>query len=294
MHTDTFFRYLKYEKRISDHTLVAYKNDIKQYQAFLIKDFETENIDDVSHTLIRSWIVSLMEQGLNPRSVNRKITTLKTYYKFLMREGVIVKNPMLKIQSPKTAKRLPEFIEESGLDKLFDQEDFTDDFEGLRDRLIILLLYSTGIRLSELVGLKEMDVDMNSKTIKVLGKRNKQRIVPVDQELLELLSNYQNKAKEIKNTESNNYLFLLINGKQIYPKLVYQVVTQNLAKITTAKKKSPHILRHSFATHLLNNGADLNAIKELLGHSSLAATQVYTHNSIEKLKNIYKQAHPRG
>jgi integrase/recombinase XerC len=290
MLTDPFFQYLQFEKRISAHTLTAYKSDLLQFQTYLQTEYSLSNDFNVSHTLIRSWIVSLMEQGLNPRSVNRKITTLKTFYKFLMREGLQDKNPMLKIQSPKTAKRLPVFVEEENINHFFDDQEPSSDFESTRDQLILLLLYATGIRLAELVGLRLSDFDIPSKTIKVLGKRNKQRIIPIGAEIIAAHEQYVQSSNLI---QFKNF-FKLINGKAIYPKMVYRLVNENLSKITTLSKKSPHVLRHTFATHLLNNGADLNAIKELLGHSSLAATQVYTHNSIEKLKNIYKQSHPRG
>lgn len=294
MLTDPFFQYLQFEKRIAKHTLTAYKSDIAQFQDYLKSEYAIEDQLDVSHTIIRSWVVSLMEKGLNPRSVNRKITTLKTLYKFLMREGLQTKNPMLKIQSPKTAKRLPVFVEEENINQLFDQQEPSSDFELNRDQLILLLLYSTGIRLAELVGLKVTDIDINQKTIKVLGKRNKQRIIPIGAEIIDTYQAYLANLSSQEFEHQSSQLFRLKNGKAIYPKMVYRLVNDNLASITTLDKKSPHVLRHTFATHLLNNGADLNAIKELLGHSSLAATQVYTHNSIEKLKNIYKQSHPRG
>ncbi len=294
MLTDPFFQYLQFEKRIAKHTLTAYKSDIAQFQDYLKSEYAIEDQLDVSHTIIRSWVVSLMEKGLNPRSVNRKITTLKTLYKFLMREGLQTKNPMLKIQSPKTAKRLPVFVEEENINQLFDQQESSSDFELNRDQLILLLLYSTGIRLAELVGLKVTDIDINQKTIKVLGKRNKQRIIPIGAEIIDTYQAYLANLSSQEFENQSSQLFRLKNGKAIYPKMVYRLVNDNLASITTLDKKSPHVLRHTFATHLLNNGADLNAIKELLGHSSLAATQVYTHNSIEKLKNIYKQSHPRG
>ena len=294
MLTDPFFQYLQFEKRISAHTLTAYKSDLLQFQNYLQSEYSLTNDFHVSHTIIRSWIVSLMEKGLNPRSVNRKITTLKTFYKFLMREGLQDKNPMLKIQSPKTAKRLPVFVEEENINHLFDDQEPSSDFETTRDQLILLLLYSTGIRLAELVGLKLSDFDIPAKTIKVLGKRNKQRIIPIGEEIIAAQEQYMQSCKLIEFENQSEHLFKLINGKAIYPKMVYRLVNDNLSKITTLTKKSPHVLRHTFATHLLNNGADLNAIKELLGHSSLAATQVYTHNSIEKLKSIYKQSHPRG
>ncbi|MES2397378.1 MAG: tyrosine-type recombinase/integrase [Bacteroidota bacterium] len=287
---DGFLEFIQYEKRASKHTLVAYSNDIKQFVTYLSTTYEITKIAEVNHTIIRSWIVSLMEQKISPRSVNRKITTLKTFYKFLLRQSIVTENPMLKILSPKTSKRLPVFIEKEKMDTLLDDTVFGDDFEGQRNKLIIELFYATGIRLSELINLKQSNVDMYLCQIKVLGKRNKERIVPFNAILKEQIQQYIT-AKANLNDE-----FLLINknGKQLYEKFVYRIVNTYLSQITTVNKKSPHVLRHTFATHMLNNGADLNAIKELLGHANLSATQVYTHNTVEKLKNIHKQAHPKG
>ena len=242
--------------------------------------------------MIRSWLVQMMENKISARSVNRKLTTLKTFYRFLIREGILEENPMRKIISPKTARRLPVFVEKEKMDILLDQVEFTEGFPGVRDRLILEMFYSTGMRLSELVNLKVFDVDFHKDTIKVLGKRNKERLIPFSKKLEGLIGNYI-RCKEEQFGQTAD-LFLTNNGKKIYPKMVYLIVRRYLGKVTTLAKKSPHILRHTFATHLLNNGAELNAVKELLGHSNLSATQIYTHNTIEKLKTIYKQAHPKA
>lgn len=287
---DKFLEFIQYEKRSSSHTLVAYSTDLKQFINYLTATYEISDIFEVNHTVIRSWIVSLMEQKITPRSVNRKITTLKTFYKFLLRQGIVTQNPMLKILSPKTSKRLPVFVEKEKMDVLLDNTAFGDDFEGQRNKLTIELFYATGIRLSELINLKQANVDLFQCQIKVLGKRNKERIVPFNNQIKEQIQNYIT-AKAGLNDE---FLFINKNGKQLYEKFVYRIVNTYLSQITTVNKKSPHVLRHTFATHMLNNGADLNAIKELLGHSNLSATQVYTHNTVEKLKNIHKQAHPKA
>ncbi len=287
---DNFIQYLQFEKRLSGHTLVAYTNDLTQFFKFLDTTYEIKNISEVNHTAIRSWIVSLMEQKITPRSVNRKITTLKTFYKFLLRQGVVVESPMLKILSPKTSKRLPVFVEKEKMDELIDNSGFGDDFEGRRNKLIIELFYATGIRLSELINLKTSDVNLHSGQLKVLGKRNKERIVPFSNELKRSIEDYL----EIKIDSDVVEFFVSNSGKKLYEKFVYRLVNNYLSMVTTADKKSPHVLRHTFATHMLNNGADLNAIKELLGHANLSATQVYTHNTVEKLKNIHKQAHPKA
>lgn len=287
---DGFLEFIRFEKRFSNHTLVAYSSDLEQFLNYLTITYEIKNSSEVNHTIIRSWIVSLMEQKISPRSVNRKITTLKTFYKYLLRQNIVVENPMLKILSPKTSKRLPAFIEKEKMDTLLDDTAFGDDFEGQRNKLIIELFYATGIRLSELINLKQANVDLFLCQIKVLGKRSKERIVPFNSLLKAQIKNYLN----IKGDLSDEFLFVNKNGKQLYEKFVYRLVNTYLSQITTSDKKSPHVLRHTFATHMLNNGADLNAIKELLGHANLSATQIYTHNTVEKLKNIHKQAHPKG
>lgn len=293
MLNQSFFRYLEFEKRFSKHTIDAYQNDLEQYSVYIFNQFELDDLDHVSHTFIRSWIVSMMDAGMKSKSINRKISSLKTYYKFLQREGHIKQSPMQKIISPKTPKRLPQFVEQNQMDVLLDEVDFEESFAGYRDRLILEMFYATGIRVSELVGLKTMNVDTSRMFIKVLGKRNKERIIPISEDLLATIHSYV-RYKEEGRMVNTEYFFVRENGEAMYSKMVYRIVNTELSKVTSIQKKSPHVLRHTFATHMLNNGAELNAIKEILGHSSLAATQVYTHNSIEKLKSIYKQAHPKG
>lgn len=294
-----FVNYLSYEKHFSKHTIIAYNNDILQFTNYLKTNFEIDEIKLVNHQMVRSWLVSLINEKMSTRSVARKLTTLKTFYRFLLKEKIVDHNPLAKVQAQKIHKRLPVFVEEANITQLLDQKGneknesfFENDFEGFRDKLIINILYSTGIRLSELIGLKTSDTDLYSNQIKVLGKRNKERIIPITKELANQLEKYL----EIKNTQgfNNEYLLVTLKGEKLYPKKVYTIVKEHLSDVTSIEKRSPHVLRHTFATHLLNKGADLNAIKELLGHASLAATQVYTHNSIERLKNIYKNKHPRA
>jgi len=285
-----FIDFIQFEKRVSNNTLLAYSNDLLQFVNYLDTVYEIKSITEVGHTIIRSWIVSLVEQKISSRSINRKITTLKSFYKFLIRQNIILEDPMLKILSPKVPKRLPSFIEKDKMDTLLDDTFFGDDFEGIRNKLIIEVFYATGIRLSELINLKQSNVDLYLCQIKVLGKRNKERIIPFNNLLKEQLQQYIILKADVK----NEFFFINKNGKKLYEKFIYRLVKTYLSQITSAKKKSPHVLRHSFATHMLNNGADLNAIKELLGHTSLAATQIYTHNTVEKLKSIHKQAHPKG
>ncbi|HTN19076.1 MAG TPA: tyrosine-type recombinase/integrase [Pelobium sp.] len=287
-----FLKYLQYEKRYSKHTLIAYEKDILQYQTFL------EEIDKTfltaTHKDIRLWMIALMDQQIEPRSVNRKISSIRSFYKFFLKEGIISENPVLKVQSPKIAKKLPVFISDQKMDVLLDSNEFPDTFEGIRDKLIIELLFATGIRLNELLTLKQRDFLPAEKTIKVLGKRNKERIIPLNISVLNYLEIYL-EAKRAQGFEDiNEVLIVTTKGLPAYPKLIYRTVTKYLGLISTQTKKSPHILRHSFATSLLNKGADINAIKDLLGHANLAATQIYTHNSIERLKSIYKQAHPKA
>ena len=292
MFLERFLKYLQFEKRYSSHTLIAYKTDLLSFSKFLeLIDLE---IQFANHQIIRSWMVSLMDQSIDPRSINRKISTLRSFYKFLLREKVVKENPVLKIQTPKTSKRLPNFISDDKLSDLLDNQVFENDFFGLRDKLVLELLFGTGIRLSELLGIKEKDVYLEEKTLKVLGKRNKERIVPINHSLVELLKQYFNDKKVQLFLNDSEVLIVTNTGSPAYPKLIYRIVNKYLSLISTQEKKSPHVLRHSFATSLLNNGADINAIKDLLGHASLAATQVYTHNSIERLKFIYKQAHPKA
>ena len=293
LNPELFLNHLKYEKRYSTNTLTAYENDLDQFILFgkkLVEDFCVEEVD---YHLIRQWIVSLMDNGISAKSVNRKISTLKTFFKFLLREGLIEKNPTDKIAIPKMGKKLPVFVQETEINRLLDGKFFTEDFEGRRDKAVVSLFYGTGIRLSELVGIRFADLNLNEKMVKVNGKRDKERLVPFPLEIASVLSDYICLRNELF-PEAENFLFLTGNGEPVYNKLIYRIVKKELSLVTTVEKKSPHILRHSYATHLLNRGADLNAIKELLGHANLAATQIYTHTTFEQLKKVYKQAHPRA
>jgi integrase/recombinase XerC len=291
---DTFLHYLQYEKRYSKHTIVSYSTDLTQFTKYLSEVYEITDLTTVSHQMVRSWIVTLMDEGLDAKSINRKIACLKSFYKFLHKNGEISKNPMLKVISPKTKKRLPVFVEEQQMNLLLDEFEFADDFYGKRDRLILELLYGTGMRLSELIGLTHQSVDNHNNTIKVLGKGNKERIIPIGKKLIDYINNFISEKKNNFECNITEKLIVTNKGEECYPAFVHRTVKRYLSYITTLEKKSPHVLRHTYATHLLNNGADLNSIKELLGHSSLAATQVYTHNSIEKLKKIFEQAHPKA
>ena len=289
MHQEKFVNYLSSEKRFSEHTIVAYSTDLSQFIQFLSANFQIKDeVSEINFQIVRSWIASLLEEGVSPRSVNRKISTLKTYFRYLIREQVILESPMLKVVAPKSKKRLPVFIDEYQIESLLNEVKFDDGFVGERDKLIIELFYVTGIRLSELINIKVSDVDYNNNLIKVLGKRNKERLIPLSVNIINNIKLFT------KKNDVNNYLFTNLDGTKVYAKLVYRIVKKYIGKISSINKKSPHILRHTFATHMLNNGADINAIKELLGHANLSATQVYTHNTIEKLKSVYKQAHPRA
>ena len=287
MHKEKFLHYLKHEKRYSVHTLLSYSTDLKQFTNFLSSEFSVRSIRKVNFQLVRSWIAKLLNENISARSVNRKITTLKTYFRFLIREDIINQSPMQKIISPKTSKRLPVFVEQVKMEQLLNEIDFGVGFLAQRDRLILELFYFTGIRLSELINLKNKDINYSDSTILVLGKRKKERLIPLTSDIL-------SKIKKLNSSNKSKYLFTTDKGKQISTKQVYRLVNKYLSMVTTLGKKSPHILRHTFATHMLNNGADINAIKELLGHANLSATQIYTHNTIEKLKTVYKQAHPRA
>ncbi len=290
---ESFLKYLRFEKRCSDHTIVAYKKDLDQFEEFLFKTVGDFNVLEVDGKMIRGWVVQLMQEGMTPKTVNRKITSLKSFYKHLLRQELIQNSPMTAVISPKIPKKLPSFVDEESLHRLLDNGYFGKDFEGVRDKLIVSLFYGTGIRLSEMVALKDLSVLQNETLIRVLGKNNKERIVPYPRSLNSLISEYLDMRKS-EFGDSTPCLLLTSKGKPVYHKLVYRIVKNHLSMVTTLEKKSPHILRHSYATHLLNRGADLNAVKELLGHSNLAATQVYTHTSTEKLQSIYKQAHPRA
>lgn len=292
MYIQSFFRYITNEKRYSKHTIRSYKSDIEQFIDFCNETDPNFNPVACDHQIIRKWIIFLMESGNSSRSVNRKITTLKTFFKFLFRDGIINKMPTDKVVMPKMRKALPNFVSKSAMDILFDQFNFDDTFEGTRDRCIMLMFYCTGMRLSELVNLNIQNVDFGIKQLKVLGKRNKERLIPFNNELAASLENYLQLRRKLNC--SHNIVFVKDDGEPVYDKLVYRVVNKYLSAVTTLEKRSPHIVRHTFATQMLNNGADLNAIKELLGHANLSATQIYTHTSFEKLKQIHKQAHPRA
>lgn len=287
-----FIEHLQFEKRYSLHTIDAYNNDLQQWLHYIEKEYEINTISQVSAPIIRSWLVSMMESGISARSVNRKITALKSFYRFAIRAGHVQENPMLKVSSPKTPKKLPVYVEAQKLDQLLDNTAFPEGFEGLRDRTILELLYGTGIRRAELLQLQIRDIDLRNNQIKVTGKRNKQRVVPLFPELAEVISQYL----ALRNTIPGDSDALLIreDGTEMYAGLIYRIVKKYLSLISSHQKRSPHVLRHSFATEMLNNGADLNAIKEILGHANLSATQVYTHNTIEKLKKAYDKAHPRA
>ncbi|MBM3403459.1 MAG: integrase [Bacteroidetes bacterium] len=294
MNYASFLQYIQYEKRFSAHTVKAYQSDIAQFVHYLKEQYETEDLVQVNPAIVRSWLVSLMQENITARSIQRKITALKSMYRYFLKEGKIATNPVARIQAPKMPTRLPEFVEKERMDLLFSTDAFPNNYEGIRDQLILEIFYATGMRLSELVNLKTEDVDLSRNTLKVLGKRNKERIIPFGNRLASLIRNYIEEKKKSVSGEESKWLLVTAKSKQLYSKLVFRIVRHYLSAVTTQGKKSPHVLRHTFATHMLNNGADLNAIKELLGHANLAATQVYTHNSIEKLKNIYKQAHPRA
>ncbi len=290
----SFFKYLELEKRYSKHTILAYKNDLDQYCLYIRTTYMLKQLEHAQHTHIRSWMVQLMEAGIKPVSINRKLSSLKTYYKFALKKGWILVNPMNKVISPKTSKRLPTFLSGKSMALLFQNVNFPNDYNGCRDKMMLELLYQTGVRRAELIGLSIDDVDLINNKIRVLGKGRKERIIPFSTDLKEKLKDYIDCRQQSFPNAVTGSLFLTEKGKSLYPKLVYNVVKRYLSQVTTQDKRSPHILRHTFATHLTDEGADLNAVKELLGHSSLASTQVYTHNSIEKLKRVYKQAHPKA
>lgn len=289
--TEVFLNYLRFEKRYSPHTILSYSNDLRQFFAYA-ESYTEKGEFCQDEKIIRLWLADLLENQVSPRSVNRKITALRSFYRFLIREKKVTSDPMARIRGPKVPKHLPQFVESVQMDFLLEQVEFGEGFEAVRDQLIIALFYHTGIRLSELVGLTDQDVRLEEHTIRVLGKRNKERLIPFSDEIAILVKRYREIRQE--EWEGQERFFLTGKGQPVYQKLVYRVVHKYLGMVTTLSKKSPHVIRHTFATHMLNNGADLNAVKELLGHASLAATQVYTHNTFEKLKKVYKQAHPRA
>ncbi len=291
---ESFLKYLQYEKRYSHHTIKAYNNDLTKLESFLAPDdpggisFEKATSSD-----LRAWVYQLREDGNDPRSINRRIATLRSFYKFLLKKGTITKDPSSRLRVLKTSKKLPQFVKEEEMVRLLDQVTFEDSFEGFRDRLIMELLYGTGMRLAELLGLRLRDINQSDYTVKVLGKRNKERVIPVSKSLSNLIKQYLiYRNNEL--VKDSDYLIVTSEGEPGYPMLVYRTVRKYLDLFTTLDKRSPHVLRHTFATHLVNKGAELNAVKDLLGHANLAATQVYTHNTFEKLKAVYDQAHPKA
>jgi len=288
-----FLQFLTVEKRYSAHTVVSYQNDLTDLMDFLECEFAANDLKDVTHSMLRSWMASLKERKFSARTINRKLSAAKSLFKYLLRLKAINVNPAQLIPSLKQSKRLPTFVERSGIELLFDRKNFDDGFEGDTAYLIFALLYTTGMRLSELIHLKEKDIDKSNALIKVLGKGNKQRFIPLKPAIAELIENYILKKRQ-KSAFETSSLMITPKGKSLYPVYVQRLVRRYLNKVTTISKKSPHVLRHTFATHLSNNGASINAIKELLGHASLAATQVYTHTGIDHLKEVYKQAHPKS
>lgn len=287
-----FLDYLKFEKRYSRHTVLAYHTDLISFFDYMAAQYGEVSLQELSHIYIRSWLASLKDEGLTAKTINRKISTLKSFFKHAIRTGLLRQSPMAKIVAPKNEKRLPGFVNEKDMGTLFSHVEFSDDWQGRTERLLLLLFYNTGMRLSELIGLKESWVNFSGNTIKVLGKGKKERVIPVSPGLMADVKSYI--AEKAERQVCRDFLLATEAGRGLQPRKVYTIVKKYLSLVTTVEKRSPHVLRHSFATHLMNNGADLNAVKELLGHSSLAATQVYTHNTIEKLKSVYQKAHPKA
>ncbi len=290
-----FINYITNEKRFSIHTVKAYQTDLNQFVRFLKEDLELTSLEKTTHQEIRSWIFYLLEKGENTRSVNRKISTLKTFYKYLLRNKYVNINPMDKIIAPKQSKRLPSFIDESDMETLLTVVEYPETFDGARNKAIIETFYALGVRLSELINMQYKDIEFSERNIRIMGKGNKERIIPFGPNLDNCLKNYFTYyEKNIKPLQQNSFVFVNKKGNKLYPMYIYRIIKKHIEMVSNVEQKSPHVIRHTFATHLLNQGADINAIKELLGHSSLAATQVYTHTSIGKLKEIYKTAHPRA
>ena len=289
-----FSDYLQLEKKYSIHTVNNYLKDVDFFQEFLVATFETDNLSDINYSQIRSWIVMLVENGISNASVNRKIASLKAFYRFLLKTSQIATSPLQKHKALKTPKKIQIPFSEAEVDKVLNAIQYSDGFVGLRDKLIIDLFYTTGIRRAELIHIKSNDIDLTNQTLKVLGKRNKERIIPILPIIVQEFKVYFSERANLEEIRDKDYFFLTIKGNKLNESLVYRLINNYFSTVSEKVKKSPHILRHTFATHLLNNGADLNSVKELLGHSSLASTQVYTHNSLAELKKVYQNAHPRG
>ncbi len=291
---ESFLQYLQAERRYSSHTVRSYTNDLGQFEEFLVSLGQPTDPEPVTSHDIRAWVVSLLDNNYSPVSVHRKISCLRVYYRFLMKEGIVKGDPLGKVVLPKTKKSLPVFVEEEAMGHLLDDSCFPEGFGGMRDRMIIEMLYLTGMRRAELIGIRDMDIDLGEGTVKVTGKRNKQRIIPLLNQFVRHLEEYLRARNTEFSDKATEWFLVTGKGEKLYEKYVYNTVNNYLSGVTTIEKKSPHVLRHTFATHMLNRGADLNSIKELLGHSNLSATQVYTHNTFEKLMKVYKQAHPRA
>jgi len=287
----SFFKYLEFERRYSRHTLTSYRNDLNQFEDYLQG---LVKIEAAEHGHIRGWLIEMVNAGLSPASINRKVASLRSFYKYALRNELIDKDPCTKIKALKTGKSLPVFAKEQELTKVLDHMIYKEGFQGCRDQMVMEFLYGTGTRLSEMINLLETDVDMDRQQVKVLGKRNKQRIIPLPRSLVGIIEEYKFKKREEFQDNYSPYLIVNNNGGKGYPMMIYRIVQDKLKSVESLEKHSPHILRHTFATHLLNKGAELNAVKELLGHTSLAATQVYTHNSIERLREVFKQSHPKA
>jgi len=291
----SFIAYLEHEKRASPHTVLAYKKDLEQYQDFLLRSFDLEDLAAAGHAEVRAWMIDLIEQKLTATTVNRKMATIRSYYKFLLRLGEVDKNPTYKLRSLKKGRSLPEFIQRDEIQTVLEEMNFSVGFPGQRDRMVMEFLYLTGVRLAELLSIKWQDINLYKDEVSVLGKRKKYRIIPLTRSLKTNLISYRKEFEErFSKVEESDYFIVRNSKEQAYPMMIYRIVREHLDLYVQATKRSPHLLRHTFATHLLNKGADLNAVKDLLGHSSLAATQVYTHNSIEKLKAVFEQAHPKA
>lgn len=290
---ESFLDYLSHQRRYSDHTITAYRKDLEQFFAYISTTYDLNEFHKVDRQIIRSWVLELMEEGVSPSSVSRKLASLSTFFKYQQMQGEVTANPVKLVSKPKKSKKLPVYLDTAATEKLFNTDLFPDDFFGVQDRLILEVFFGTGMRLSELIEIKVVNLDLEKGLVKVLGKRNKERYIPLTKNLILLLNEFLEK-RILEGYGNIPYLFITKGDKKLYPKFVYRLVNNYLNQVTTLTKKSPHILRHTFATHMLNQGADLNAIKEILGHANLSATQVYTHNTIEKNKEIFKKAHPRG